>query len=62
MFETADDLLRLQRLRQALLDIYVPRYGAEWESFLDSGTSYARINAHRMFTFSMRELGEAGSR
>lgn len=48
--------------RQALLDIYVPRYGAEWESFLESGTSYARINAHRMFTFSMPELGEAGSR
>lgn len=48
--------------RQTLLDIYVPRYGAEWESFLDSGTSYARIDAHRMFTFSMPELGEAGSR
>ncbi len=47
--------------RQALLDIYVPRYGAEWESFLDSGTSYARIHAHRMFTFSMPELAEAGS-
>lgn len=48
--------------RQALLDIYVPRYGAEWESFLDSGTSYARINAHRMFTFSMPELAEPASR
>jgi uncharacterized pyridoxamine 5'-phosphate oxidase family protein len=39
--------------RQALLDIYVPRYGAEWEVFLDSGPVYARIDADRMFTFSM---------
>ena len=39
--------------RQSLLDIYVPRYGAEWESFLDSGVQYARIDATRMFTFSM---------
>lgn len=47
--------------RKVLLDIYVPRYGAEWESFLDSDTSYARINAHRMFTFSMPELASTGS-
>jgi nitroimidazol reductase NimA-like FMN-containing flavoprotein (pyridoxamine 5'-phosphate oxidase superfamily) len=39
--------------RRALLDIYVPRYGADWESFLDSGVVYARIDAERMFTFSM---------
>jgi hypothetical protein len=40
--------------RQALLDIYVPRYGADWEtSFLDSGPMYARIDAERMFTFAM---------
>ena len=39
--------------RQALLDIYVPRYGPEWEQFLDSGPVYARIEAERMFTFSM---------
>ena len=39
--------------RQALLDIYVPRYGAEWENFLDSGPVYARIEADRMFTFGM---------
>ncbi len=39
--------------RQALLGIYVPRYGPEWESFLDSGVQYARIDATRMFTFSM---------
>jgi pyridoxamine 5'-phosphate oxidase-like protein len=40
-------------LRRALLDIYVPRYGPEWEDFLDSGPVYARIDADRMFTFSM---------
>jgi hypothetical protein len=40
-------------LRQALLEIYVPRYGPEWERFLDSGPIYARIEAERMFTFSM---------
>ena len=40
--------------RQAVLDIYVPRYGPEWETeFLDSGPMYARIDAERMFTFSM---------
>jgi hypothetical protein len=40
--------------RQALLDIYVPRYGPQWETdFLDSGPMYARIDAERMFTFSM---------
>jgi len=41
-------------LRQALLDIYVPRYGPEWETdFLDSGPVYWRIDAERMFTFQM---------
>jgi len=40
-------------LRQALLDIYVPRYGASWEKMLDSGAVYARIDAERMFTFHM---------
>ncbi len=39
--------------RQALLEIYVPRYGPEWEEFLDSGPVYARIEAERMFTFAM---------
>ena len=40
--------------RQALLDVYVPRYGPEWEhDFLDSGPLYARIEADRMFTFQM---------
>ncbi|MEA2449162.1 MAG: hypothetical protein QOG63_1094 [Thermoleophilaceae bacterium] len=40
-------------LREALLEIYVPRYGPEWEKFLDSGPVYARIAAERMFTFFM---------
>lgn len=39
--------------RQALLDIYVPRYGPQWEEFLDGGPVYARIDAERMFAFSM---------
>jgi uncharacterized pyridoxamine 5'-phosphate oxidase family protein len=39
--------------RETLLEIYVPRYGAGWESdFLDSGPMYARIDADRMFTFA----------
>jgi uncharacterized pyridoxamine 5'-phosphate oxidase family protein len=42
-------------LRQTLLDVYVPRYGAAWEGFLDSGLVYARIDADRMFTFSSPE-------
>jgi hypothetical protein len=40
-------------LRKTLLEVYVPRYGSEWESFLDSGPLYARIEATRMFTFHM---------
>ena len=40
--------------RRTLLEIYVPRYGPEWENdFLDSGPVYARIEADRMFTFAM---------
>jgi uncharacterized pyridoxamine 5'-phosphate oxidase family protein len=39
--------------RQTLLDIYVPRYGPDWENFLDSGVQYARIDPERMFTFHM---------
>jgi hypothetical protein len=40
--------------REAILGVYVPRYGPEWESdFLDSGPQYARIDAERMFTFHM---------
>jgi len=39
--------------RQTLLEVYVPRYGAGWEAFLDSGPTYARIEPDRMFTFHM---------
>jgi uncharacterized pyridoxamine 5'-phosphate oxidase family protein len=40
--------------RQALLDIYVPRYGESWEAeMLDGGARYARIEAERMFTYAM---------
>jgi len=39
--------------RATLLEIYVPRYGPDWEKFLDSGPVYARIDADRMFTFHM---------
>jgi hypothetical protein len=40
-------------VREALLDVYVPRYGESWASFLDSGPVYARIEADRIFTFHM---------
>ena len=36
-------------LRATLLEVYTPRYGPQWEEFLDSGPVYARIEAHRMF-------------
>jgi hypothetical protein len=42
-----------QGFRQALLGIYTPRYGAEWEQFIDSGPLYARIDALKMFAFAM---------
>jgi nitroimidazol reductase NimA-like FMN-containing flavoprotein (pyridoxamine 5'-phosphate oxidase superfamily) len=40
-------------LRRTLLEVYVPRYGEDWEKFLDSGPVYARIDADRMFTFAL---------
>jgi uncharacterized pyridoxamine 5'-phosphate oxidase family protein len=40
-------------LRETLLEVYVPRYGPEWEQFLDSEPAYMRIDADRMFTFRM---------
>ncbi len=39
--------------RRTLLEVYTPRYGRDWETFLDSGPVYARIDADRMFTFRM---------
>jgi hypothetical protein len=41
--------------RQTVLDVYTPRYGAEWEHFLDSVPVYARIEADKMFTLSIDE-------
>jgi hypothetical protein len=42
-------------LRRTLLEVYVPRYGAGWEQFLDSVGVYARIEARRIFSFQMVE-------
>lgn len=42
--------------RQTLLDVYTPRYGSEWETFLDSGPVYARIETDRIFPFWAPEL------
>jgi nitroimidazol reductase NimA-like FMN-containing flavoprotein (pyridoxamine 5'-phosphate oxidase superfamily) len=39
-------------LRATMLDLYVPRYGPEWERFLDANVC-ARIEARRMFVFHM---------
>jgi nitroimidazol reductase NimA-like FMN-containing flavoprotein (pyridoxamine 5'-phosphate oxidase superfamily) len=39
--------------RRTLLDIYTPRYGPDWEEWLDRGPEYVRIEAERMFTFQM---------
>jgi hypothetical protein len=43
--------------RDTLLEIYTPRYGEQWEAFLDSGVLYARIEAVKMFTFQMDAAG-----
>jgi Pyridoxamine 5'-phosphate oxidase len=37
--------------RETVLEVYIPRYGPDWERFLDSGPVYMRIDADRMFTF-----------
>jgi hypothetical protein len=39
--------------RETLLGIYVPRYGESWADMLEKGAVYWRIEAERMFTFSM---------
>jgi hypothetical protein len=40
--------------RRTLLEVYVPRYGPDWEEeVLDSGALYACIEAERMLTFAM---------
>jgi hypothetical protein len=47
-------------VRQTFLDVYVPRYGPEWERMLDSGPLFARIEADKMFTFHMEPADQAG--
>jgi hypothetical protein len=44
--ETDEDLARLG----TLLEIYVPRYGDQWEAFMEASV-YVRIDAERMFAF-----------
>jgi nitroimidazol reductase NimA-like FMN-containing flavoprotein (pyridoxamine 5'-phosphate oxidase superfamily) len=47
-------------LRETLLEVYAPRYGDEWEEFLDSEPdppAYARIDAERMFAFFIVPYG-----
>jgi general stress protein 26 len=39
-------------LRSTVLNIYVPKYGAEWEAFFDSNV-YVRIVPKRMFTLHL---------
>jgi hypothetical protein len=46
--------------RTALLQVYVPRYGPNWEEFLESGARYARIDPERMLTFRMEDEPESG--
>jgi hypothetical protein len=39
-------------LRQGLLDLYTPLYGATWEDFLDANVRVF-VDADQMFTFHM---------
>ncbi len=42
-------------LRNALLEIYVPRYGASWAEMLERGATYWRIDPERIYAFHMPE-------
>jgi uncharacterized pyridoxamine 5'-phosphate oxidase family protein len=42
--------------RQALAEVYTPRYGADWITWAEKHP-YARIAARRMFTFNFEEAG-----
>jgi nitroimidazol reductase NimA-like FMN-containing flavoprotein (pyridoxamine 5'-phosphate oxidase superfamily) len=50
---TEVDFSRGSEFREVLLEVYVPRYGEQWERFIDSGVAYARIDADRMLTYFM---------
>lgn len=39
--------------RACVLEVYLPRYGADWEGWVDANARYCRIDAERMFTFSI---------
>jgi nitroimidazol reductase NimA-like FMN-containing flavoprotein (pyridoxamine 5'-phosphate oxidase superfamily) len=40
--------------RQYLLDTYRPRYGSDWEHWVESNAEYARIDPDRMYSFVNR--------
>jgi hypothetical protein len=44
-------------LREALLEVYTPRYGPQWSQFLDSGNRYWWIEPRVMFTFRFTPEG-----
>jgi nitroimidazol reductase NimA-like FMN-containing flavoprotein (pyridoxamine 5'-phosphate oxidase superfamily) len=47
------------RFRQALIDIYVPKYSDDWvTTFLEGGPVYARIDAAKMFAFNLWTNGD----
>lgn len=41
----------LEGFRDALLATYVPRYGVEWEQWVEANAVYARIEPDRLYTF-----------
>lgn len=45
---------RSSGFRRTLLDVYLPRYGPEWEQFIQEGVTYARIVGQRMFAFAVQ--------
>jgi len=40
-------------LRATLLEVYTPKYGPNWEAFVDSGPVYARIEAERLYALDV---------
>ncbi len=48
-------------VRATFLAVYTPRYGPEWESFLDSGVLHYRIEADRMFALDVTAADSASS-
>ena len=47
------DLARAEHagFRRYLLDAYIPRYGPDWEQWVATNATYARIEPARMYTF-----------